>query len=413
MKKQIVTALLLGTMTLALAGCGRKASYQPLDDTDDSVYSIAILSNGKNKLLEQGFTDALNDTFGEAHITLSKSTIVDSNESKSVQKLLSDGTQLLFTEDSKGLTAARSTTDETPIVSCGIINYPSELGSPYDDEEERTTGINVTGISALPPVSNQLSVMIEADPDMAAVGILYSPEDADSVYQNRLLENYLNQAGIQWREYILPTEAFKDIRQNEGSAKMRSIRASDDINPLVPQVSSNWNGGKEKSLLSHAKLSRKVTRENRSLAMASDTRIIRKACKQCSTLYIASESRLNSKIATITSLARKNKVATFGGDAISGAHTLTTLYQDPYDSGYRAGEMAYRILVNKDDPADMSIGLPDASVFTKLYNASMATALHRKFPKSFTEYRTYLSSYEAGSLTTRVGKATEEEEEKK
>lgn len=254
--------------------------------------------------------------------------------------------------------------------------------------------------------------MIEADPDMAAVGILYSPEDADSVYQNRLLENYLNQAGIQWREYILPTEAFKDIRQNEGSAKMRSIRASDDINPLVPQVSSNWNGGKEKSLLSHAKLSRKVTKENRSLAMASDTRIIRKACKQCSTLYIASESRLNSKIATITSLARKNKVATFGGDAVSGAHTLTTLYQDPYDSGYRAGEMAYRILVNKDDPADMSIGLPDASVFTKLYNASMATALHRKFPKSFTEYRTYLSSYEAGSLTTRVGKAMEEEEEK-
>ncbi len=409
MKKKIAAALLLGTMTLSLVGCGHKTSYQPLDDTDDTIYSIAILSNGEDKLMEQGFIDALSDTFGEEHVNLSKTTIVSSDKSKSVQKLLDKGAQLLFTEDSRGLGAARNTTDETPIVSCGIINYPSELGTPYTDEEARTTGTNVTGISALPPISNQLSEMIEADPDMDAVGILYSPEDVNSVYQNRLLENYLNQAGIQWREYILPTDHFKDIRKNQNSARMRAIQASDDINPLNPQVSSNWNGGKTNSLLSHAKLTRKVAKENRSLAVASDTRIIRKACKECSTLYLACGSRLNTKVNAITAIARKTKVATFGGDAVSGAHTLTTLYQDPYDSGYRAGEMAYRILINGDDPSDMSIGLPDSSVFTKLYNASMAKALHRTFPKSFTEYKKYLSDYQPGSLTNRVGKATEEE----
>ncbi len=409
MKKKIATALLLGTMTLSLVGCGHKTSYQPLDDTDDTIYSIAILSNGEDKLMEQGFIDALSDTFGEEHVNLSKTTIVSSDKSKSVQKLLDKGAQLLFTEDSRGLGAARNTTDETPIVSCGIINYPSELGTPYTDEEARTTGTNVTGISALPPISNQLSEMIEADPDMDAVGILYSPEDVDSVYQNRLLENYLNQAGIQWREYILPTDHFKDIRKNQNSARMRAIQASDDIDPLNPQVSSNWNGGKTNSLLSHAKLTRKVAKENRSLAVASDTRIIRKACKECSTLYLACGSRLNTKVNAITAIARKTQVATFGGDAVSGAHTLTTLYQDPYDSGYRAGEMAYRILINGDDPSDMSIGLPDSSVFTKLYNASMAKALHRTFPKSFTEYKKYLSDYQPGSLTNRVGKATEEE----
>lgn len=409
MKKKIATALLLGTMTLSLVGCGHKTSYQPLDDTDDTIYSIAILSNGEDKLMEQGFIDALSDTFGEEHVNLSKTTIVSSDKSKSVQKLLDKGAQLLFTEDSRGLGAARNTTDETPIVSCGIINYPSELGTPYTDEEARTTGTNVTGISALPPISNQLSEMIEADPDMDAVGILYSPEDVDSVYQNRLLENYLNQAGIQWREYILPTDHFKDIRKNQNSARMRAIQASDDIDPLNPQVSANWNGGKTNSLLSHAKLTRKVAKENRSLAVASDTRIIRKACKECSTLYLACGSRLNTKVNAITAIARKTKVATFGGDAVSGAHTLTTLYQDPYDSGYRAGEMAYRILINGDDPSDMSIGLPDSSVFTKLYNASMAKALHRTFPKSFTEYKKYLSDYQPGSLTNRVGKATEEE----
>lgn len=409
MKKKIATALLLGTMTLSLVGCGHKTSYKPLDDTDDTIYSIAILSNGENKLMEQGFIDALNDTFGEEHVNLSKTSIVSSDKSKSVQKLLDKGAQLLFTEDSRGLGAARNTTDETPIVSCGIINYPSELGTPYTDEEARTTGTNVTGISALPPISNQLSEMIEADPDMDAVGILYSPEDVDSVYQNRLLENYLNQAGIQWREYILPTDHFKDIRKNQNSARMRAIQASDDIDPLNPQVSSNWNGGRTNSLLSHAKLTRKVAKENRSLAVASDTRIIRKACKECSTLYLACGSRLNTKVNAITAIARKTRVATFGGDAVSGAHTLTTLYQDPYDSGYRAGEMAYRILINGDDPSDMSIGLPDSSVFTKLYNASMAKALHRTFPKSFTEYKKYLSDYQPGSLTNRVGKATEEE----
>ena len=410
MKKIIISALLLGAMTLSLMGCGHKTSYKPLDDTDDTVYSIAILSNGDSKLMEQGFTDALSDTFGNEHVDLLRSTIVSSNKSKSVQKLLDKGASLLFTEDATGLSAARNTTRETPIVSCGIINYPSTLGTPYANEDSRTTGINVTGISALPPISNQLSEMIEADPEMDAVGILYSPEDTNSVYQNRLLETYLNQAGIQWREYILPTEDFKKIRQEQNSAKISSIRSSDDTNPLEPQISGNWMGGKDESTLSHAKLARKITNENRSLAVASDTRIIRRACKQCSTIYIAAGSKLNTKIASITSLAKKSKVATFGGDAVSGANTLTTLYQDPYDSGYRAGEMAYRILVNGDDPSDMSIGLPDASVFTKLYNGSMAKALHRTFPKSFREYNDYLSTYEAGSLTERVGRATEEQD---
>ena len=46
--------------------------------------------------------------------------------------------------------------------------------------------------------------MIEATKDLQTVGILFSPEDTDAIYQNEIFEAYLDQAGIPWKEYLIP-----------------------------------------------------------------------------------------------------------------------------------------------------------------------------------------------------------------
>lgn len=64
----------------------------------------------------------------------------------------------------------------------------------------------MTGISSKPNLEEQLSLLIEATPDLQSVGLLYNPEDTDGIYQNVLLEKYLDQAGIPWKEYALPSD---------------------------------------------------------------------------------------------------------------------------------------------------------------------------------------------------------------
>ena len=64
----------------------------------------------------------------------------------------------------------------------------------------------MTGISSKPNLEEQLSLLIEATPDLKSVGLLYNPEDTDGIYQNVLLEKYLDQAGIPWKEYAIPSD---------------------------------------------------------------------------------------------------------------------------------------------------------------------------------------------------------------
>ena len=76
--------------------------------------------------------------------------------------------------------------------------------------------------------------------------------------------------------------------------------------------------------------------------------------------------------------------------------------------GYRAGKLVKRIVVDGENPGEIKIGLPSANV-KKLYQSSVAQLFEKEFPKSFTEYNEFVSTYVAGSETTRV--STEEGED--
>lgn len=397
----LVTALVLG-------GCGKSTGYKQPEDDDDTVYNVGIISETGNTYLEQGFRDALDDTFGEKHVNVVSKSVSDGDYPGAVSDLLDEQTPVILTESESALSSAYSMVkddENTSLVSVNVQDILRATGvEEKEDGSDRTTGINVTGISSNPYVSDQLSELIEATPDLRSVGIMYSPDDTDTVKVDRTLEAFLTQAGIEYREYILPSKLYKSLMtestDTSSTTLLNSIRNSDDIDPTVPQMSEGFSKHVHPDY-ENAKLLEWEKNSRKSLLDAPDDKVIQSAVKDNDALYIAGGS-LDSKISDIVSAAKKAGVSTFGGDDITGRETLVTLWSDPYDTGYQAGKMVYQILVNGEKPKDMQYQYRFRTSFVKLYNKSYADALGLTFGKSFHDYSAYMKSYKPGSNTTRI-----------
>lgn len=397
----LVTALVLG-------GCGKSTGYKQPKDDDDTVYNVGIISETGNTYLEQGFRDALDDTFGEKHVNVISKSVSDGDYPDAVGDLLDEQTPVILTESESALSSAYSMVkddENTSLVSVNVQDILRATGvEEKEDSSDRKTGINVTGISSNPYVSDQLSELIEATPNLRSVGIMYSPDDTDTVKVDRTLEAFLTQAGIEYREYILPSKLYKSLMtestDTSSTTLLNSIRNSDDIDPTVPQMSEGFAKHVHPDY-ENAKLLEWEKNSRKSLLDAPDDKVIRSAVKDNDALYIAGGS-LDSKISDIVSAAKKAGVSTFGGDDITGRETLVTLWSDPYDTGYQAGKMVYQILVNGEKPKDMQYQYRFRTSFVKLYNKSYADALGLTFGKSFHDYSAFMKSYKPGSNTTRI-----------
>lgn len=419
-----VGSLLLAASMLSLTACGSSSiNYEPLSEEDNTTYTISIVqSEDTDELnqIQQGFTDALNDLFGEEHVTVNIQVASADNSVDAINSayVSDESTQLIFANGETALSSAAYYTEDIPIVGAGVLDFQSTLHIP-DSEWSTKTGTNVTGISSRPPIAAQLSLMIEATPDLQTVGILYCPEDTDAIYQNEILEDYLDQAGIPWREYELPsTEAAlsshesSDDTSTAGStistdkvvADSAKEGSSDDVESIgESNVIADLNSSDSAR---SAKISENWTQDTNdpvSYDLGSTTEeIVTYAASQSSAFFISAGSYLADQMDVISSVATATGTSTTSADTAIAAQSTVSLYCDPYDQGYRAGKLAYRILVNGENPGDIKITGTDASDSIKLYQDSIASTLGLSFGKSFSEVDDFLSTYVPGTNTERI-----------
>lgn len=430
--KRFLCLGMIAILSLSLTACGKKksVSYDPLPEDNDTVYSIHICQDEDNayyNAITLGFSDALTDLFGESHIQLSSAVATPESPAASIiAGYLSDDTQLLFANGTKSLSAAAEATETTPVVGAGVMDFQSTLhlmGYSNDDWNQKT-GTNVTGVSSLPDIEAMVSLLIESTPDLQSVGILYPLDDPAALYQNRIMEAYLDQAGIPWKEYPLPSESgSSDVEETisdptvitpskriapsatEGpNTDVESIGGNNLISGIIapesihtPSSSIFWT--EELSAANPNPLDEDATLEE----------IISYACRECSCLFLPSGSNLSDSMEDISKITVAAGVVTVGGDPTIGVHTLTCLYSDPYTMGYQAGKMAYRILIADEFPGEIKIASSSADN-VKLYNREIAEMQDRSFPKSFQEINDFLKTYEIGSDTDRITEEDDEEE---
>lgn len=182
-------------------------------------------------------------------------------------------------------------------------------------------GKNITGASDLAPIADQEKMLREIFPDATKVGIMFCSAEANSRYQVDEFIKALQADGLEYKEFSVA-----------------------DTNEIQAQAQA--------------------------------------AVGECDVIYIPTDNTLANAAETVKNVVVPANIPVVAGEEgiCSGCGTVT-LSISYHDMGYRAGEMAYEILVNGKKPGDMEIGY---SPVTKKYNKEICDQLGVTVPSDYT-----------------------------
>lgn len=340
MKKVMATLMAMGLAVSMLAGCGSKntaateaetkAAESTAEETEaaddaaagDETYSIGICQLVQHDALDaatQGFKDALTEKLGDKVTFDEQNASGDSaNCATIVNQFVSSDVDLILANATASLQAAAAATGDIPILGTSITDYATALEI---EDWTGTTGKNISGTSDLAPLEEQAKMLNEMFPDAEKVGLIYCSAEANSAYQISVIKAELEGMGYTCTEY-----SFAD---------------SNDIASVATTASS------ESDVIY-------VPTDN---TAASNTEVINNVCVPAGVPVVAGEEGICKGC---------------------GVATLSISY---YDIGYKAGEMAYDILVNGADITTMPVEF--APQVTKKYVASRCEELSVTVPEGY------------------------------
>ncbi len=327
-KKLLAGALALALAGTMLVGCGEKEETENQQndisnvETTDKTYQVGILQLVQHPALDeatQGFKDALTEKLGDKVVFDEQNA---SNEpticSTIANQFVSDKKDLIFANATPALQSAAAATADIPIVGTSITDYATALDI---DEWTGLTGRNITGTADLAPLAEQAAMFKELVPDAEKVGLLYCSGEANSKYQVDIVAAELESLGYE--------------------TKMFSFADSNDVAQVTTQ-----------------------------------------ACSECDALYVPTDNTAASNTTLIANIVNPANIPLIAGEeGICSGCGVATLSISYYSIGRKAGEMAYEILVNGADPAEMEIQYADE--LTKKYVPERAETLGITIPEDY------------------------------
>lgn len=181
-------------------------------------------------------------------------------------------------------------TETIPIIGTAITDYV-EPRLILSNEEP---GSNVSGVSDMGPVKEQIELMVKMVPDLKTIGLLYTASEINSVVQIRVANETISSLGLEATEI--------------------TVHSSNDVQQAVTAM-----------------------------------------LDRCDAIYIPTDNTFASAMPVVYDVAVAAKMPVFCGDIgmVEGGG-VATLGFSYYDLGYRSGLMAYRVL-NGEDISKMPI----------------------------------------------------------
>ena len=299
----VLSCPLITTSLMSVTGCSDSGSSSG-DKKEDKAYTVGICQLVQHPALDAataGFKKALTEKLGD------KVKFDEQNASGEpttcttiVNQFVASNVDLIMANATPAVQAAASGTADIPILGTSVTEYGVALGI---DNFSGKTGINVSGTSDLAPLDQQAAMFAELLPEAKKVGILYCSNEANSKYQAEVVSKELKKAGIEVTEYT-----FSD---------------SNDI-----------------------------------------AQVVEKACDEIDALYVPTDNKCADNAELINSITEeKNKPVIAGEEGICKGCGVATLSISYENIGYATGLMAYDILVNGADPAEMEIQYDEAPVY--------------------------------------------------
>ena len=109
--------------------------------------------------------------------------------------------------------------------------------------------------------------------------------------------------------------------------------------------------------------------------------IVTSACEKADVIYIPTDNLFAENMESVKNIAQPAKIPVIcgeGGMVQSGGTASVAI--DYYTLGYRAGEMAYEIMVNGADPATTPIGFMTADDMELIINEENVAAIGLTIP---------------------------------
>ena len=321
MKKMMKLTALMLTAAMGMTGCGGGGSEDAA--SGDATYKVGIVQQMEHAALDaatQGFQDKLTELLGDdVAFDYQNAQGEQTNCTTIATKFVSDGVDLIMANATTALQSAYAATADIPIVGTSVTDYVT--AGVVDSNE--APGRNVTGVSDLSSIDAQIDVLLQFCDDDAKVAVVYCSAEPNSIYQAELAEKYLQSLN---REYAVYTVA--------------------DSNEIQA--------------------------------------VLTNAVSECGAVYIPTDNTLANNMEIVKNVTVPAGVPSFGGaEQMCAEGALSTLSISYYDLGVKAGEMAYEILVNGANPAEMPIEFVSEGITPK-YNPAIADALGVTVPEGMT-----------------------------
>lgn len=333
MKRIFSVILAVAMIACIFAGCAANPANEESSTEDSSevsaavsgkVYKVGICQLVQHDALDaatNGFMDALKEKLGSNVEFDLQNAAGDSPTCATITNQFTvDNVDLIMANATPALQAAIASTADIPIVATSITDFATALEA---DEWNGCTGINVTGTSDLMPIPTQAAMFTELLPEAKKIGIIYCSGEPNSKYQADTITKEFDKLNLEYKIYTVA-----------------------DTNEVASVVSL--------------------------------------ACSEVDAIYIPTDNTLVSATATVHEIASAEEIPVITADEGSAAVcAIATLSVSYYNIGYEAGLMAYDILVNGSDPAEMDIKY--ATDTTKKYVAANCTKLGVTVPEDYVE----------------------------
>ena len=316
--KRVLALIVTSLMLLGLCACNTSTKAK-----DDGIYSVGIVQYQQHVALDQatqGFQDALKEKLGDkVTFDVKLASGETTNCTTIVTKFINDGVDLIMGNATPAVVAAKEATSTIPIIGTSVTDYVSAEAAIVASNE--APGANVTGYSDMSDIAAHVELTQKLCPDAKTVAIIYCSAEPNSVIQGKQAEELYKKAG------------FTTV-----------ILTASDITTISTVVNS--------------------------------------ACDQADVIYIPTDNLFAENMESVKNIAEPAKIPVIcgeGGMVQSGGTASVGI--DYYILGYRAGEMAYEIMVNGKNPATTPIGFMTAEDMELVINEANVAAIGLTIPE--------------------------------
>lgn len=284
-----------------LTGCGEDKAATPKDATIMNIGIVQLVEHDAldaanrgiiDGMAKRGFKDGVTVKFDKQNAQADQS-----NLHNIATRFVSNKDKLIFAIATPAAQSVASVTKEIPIVATAVTNF--EVARLV--KSNKAPGGNVTGVSDINPVADQLALLLKLTPGAKAVGTIYNSSEINSAYQIELLR-----------------EAAKAHKVDVVEATVSNVN---DIQQAIASIKDKVQA-----------------------------------------LYIPTDNVMASAIPALLKVTNPAKLPVVAGESgMVRAGALASIGVDYYTLGVMTGNMGADILEGKAQPATMPIQIQQAT----------------------------------------------------